>query len=106
MKKYTLEQLEEMVREVSGWDGSLENYKYYEMDELDELLCGVEPTEILRMAHFGEFNWNDEYFTVNVYGNLESINKLEFQKVLKDNQDEIIAHYNDLVESGDIAKLF
>ena len=106
MKKYTLEQLEEMIREVNSWEGSLEDFEYYEMEEIDEVLHGVENLEILRMAHFGDFNWNDDYFTVNAYGNLESINEFEFEKVLKDNQNEIITHYNELVESGDIEELF
>lgn len=106
MKNYTVEQLAEMVREVNGYDGSLENYEYREMEELNELLYGVEPTEILRMAHFGEFNWNDEYFQINVYGNLDSYRELQVTIELEDNQDEIIAHYNELVESGDIEELF
>ena len=106
MKKYTVEQLEEMIREVNSWEGSLEDFEYYEMEEIDEVLHGVGILEILRMAHYGEFNWSDDYFTVNAYGNLESINEFEFEKVLKDNQNEIIAHYNELVESGDIEELF
>lgn len=102
MKKYTVEQLEEMVQEVNSWDGSLEDFEYYAMEQIDDLLHGVEPLELLRMAHFGDFNWNDDYFTVNVYGNLDSIKEFEFEEELKDNQDEIIEHYNELVEAGDI----
>ena len=108
MKKYTeytIEELKEMTREVNGYDGSLEDFEYYEMEEIDEVLHGVEVLEILRMAHFGEFIWSDDYFTVNAYGNLESINEFEFEKVLKDNQNEIIAHYNELVESGEIENI-
>ena len=101
-KEYTIEQLKEIVREVNSWDGSLENYEYYEMDELNDLLCGLEPLEILRMAHFGEFNWNDDYFQINAYGNLDSYRRLHVITELKDNQDEIIEHYNELVESGEI----
>ena len=32
MNKYTVEQLQEMVREVNGWDGSLEEFEYREME--------------------------------------------------------------------------
>ena len=102
MKKYTVEQLREMLQEVNGWDSSLEDYDYMEMGQLDEVLISVEPTEVLRMAHFGEFNWSDDYFTINVYGNLESISEFEFEDMLKDNHDEIAERYNELVESEEI----
>ena len=102
MKKYTVEQLREMLQEVNGWDSSLEDYDYMEMEQLDEMLNGVEPTEVLRMARFGEFNWSDDYFTINVYGNLESISEFEFEDMLKDNHDEIVERYNELLEDGAI----
>ena len=102
MKKYTVEQLREMLQEVNGWDSSLEDYDYMEMEQLDAMLNGVEPTEVLRMAHFGEFNWSDDYFTINVYGNLESISKFEFEDMLKDSHDEIVERYNELLEDGAI----
>ena len=106
MKKYTVEQLREMLQEVNGWDSSLEDYDYMEMGQLDEILISVEPTEVLRMAHFGEFNWSDDYFTINVYGNLESISEFEFEELLKDNQAEITERYNELIESGEIENIF
>lgn len=102
MNKYTTEQLKEMVQEVNSWDGSLGDYDYMEIEQINELFHSVEPLEILRMAHFGEFNWNDDYFIVNDYGNLDSINEFEFEEELKDNHDEIAERYNDLVESGEI----
>ena len=102
MKKYTVEQLREILQKVNGWDGSLEDYDYMEMEQLDEMLNSVEPTEVLRMAHFGEFNWSDDYFTINVYGNLESISEFEFEDMLKDNHDEIVERYNELLEDGAI----
>lgn len=98
----TVEQLEEMVREVNGWDGSLEEFEYYEMEQINDLFHSAEPLEILRMAHFGDFDWNDDYFTVNDYGNLDSISENDFHGELIDNSKEIVERYNELVESGDI----
>ena len=37
MKKYTVEQLAEMVQEVNSWDGTLEDYDYMEMEQINEL---------------------------------------------------------------------
>ena len=102
MKKYTVEQLREMLQEVNSWDGSLRDYDYMVIEQINELFHSVEPLEILRMAHFGEFDWNDDYFIVNDYGNLESINEFEFEELLKDNQAEITERYNELIESGEI----
>ena len=98
----TVEKLQEMVQKVNSWDGSLGDYDYMEMGQLDEMLNSVEPTEILRMAHFGEFNWNDGYFTINDYGNLDSISENDFHGELIDNSKEIVERYNELVEAGDI----
>jgi hypothetical protein len=102
MKKYTVEQLKEIVREVNAWDDSLEEFDYNPMDELDEILVDTSVTEILRMAHFGEFDWNDDYFTINVYGNLDSLGNYEYEKLLKDNYNEIVERYNELLEDGEI----
>ena len=106
MNKYTVEQLKEMLQEVNGWDSSLEDYDYMEIEQINELFHSVEPLEILRMAHFGEFDWNDDYFIVNDYGNLESINEFEFEELLKDNQAEITERYNELLEEGAIEDIF
>ena len=106
MNKYTVEQLKEMVQEVNSWDGSLGDYDYMEIEQINELFHSVEPLEILRMAHFGGFDWNDDYFIVNDYGNLESINEFEFEELLKDNQAEITERYNELLEEGAIEDIF
>ena len=106
MNKYTVEQLKEMLQEVNGWDSSLGDYDYMEIEQINELFHSVEPLEILRMAHFGEFDWNDDYFIVNDYGNLESINEFEFEELLEDSQDEIVERYNELLEEGAIEDIF
>ena len=100
-KEYTIEQLKEMVREVNDWDGSLEEYEYEDMEFLNYAF-DVEPLELLRMAHFGDFNWNDDYFTINVYGNLDSISENDFHSELIDNSKEIIMVYSELVKEGHI----
>lgn len=105
MKNYTVEQLKEIVREVNAWDDSLEEFDYNPMDELDEILVDTSVTETLRMAHFGEFNWSDDYFTINVYGNLDSLGNYEYEELLKDNYNEIVERYNELLEDGEIESI-
>ena len=44
----------------------------YSTYELDEILEGRTPTDILCMSFYGNFNPIDRFFWINVYGNLES----------------------------------
>lgn len=46
--------------------------RIYSMWELDELLEGRTPTDILCRGFHGDFNPHHEYFWFNGYGNLES----------------------------------
>lgn len=45
---------------------------FYSMGDFDDALCGFRPWEIVRAAHYGEFNPVESYFRFNAYGNLES----------------------------------
>lgn len=77
------------IEELDSYNGYLGDYRYYCMDELDELYNSTEPSEILRRAYYGrdddtyttdasgnrtygEFNPNRKYFYFNGYGNLVS----------------------------------
>ena len=77
------------IEELDGYNGYLGDDRYYNMEELDELYNGIEPTEILSRAfygydadtwhtdshgekQYGPFNPNRDYFTYNGYGNLVS----------------------------------
>ena len=44
------EELMSLVNALNSWDGPFENCQWYDMDELDDLLSGSTPTEILSMA--------------------------------------------------------
>ena len=44
----------------------------FSMDELDEILYGRTPTDILLMSFHGSFNPHHSFFWFNGYGNLES----------------------------------
>ena len=61
----------EICEELDSWDGFLGDDRCYSMDEIDDLLYGKKPSEILNMVS-SDFNYNDDYFYFNGYGNLES----------------------------------
>ena len=87
------------IEELDGWNGYLNDDRYYSMDELAELYNGVDPIELLNRAYFGydmetwhtdsdgnkvygSFNPNREYFTYNGYGNLVSADYKDYSAYL------------------------
>ena len=49
-----------------------EDDRIYSMYELDEILEGRTPTDILSMGFYGDFRPHHDFFWFNGYGNLES----------------------------------
>ena len=47
----------------------------YSISELDDLLCGLTPSKIVRLVSYGDFSYGYEYFTYDGYGNLKSIRR-------------------------------
>ena len=88
------------IEELDGWNGYLNDNRYYSMDELNDFYCNVEPLEILNRAFYGhdecyhvdfsgnkiynEFNPNREYFSFNGYGNLISSDYKDYSYLLDD----------------------
>lgn len=67
---------------------------YYPMDELDMVLEGTEPSEILKIGK--DLDINDDYFKFNGYGYLEGYSSSEVEQNIRDEyEDEVIA---DLVD--------
>ena len=63
------------------------DHMIYFMDEIDEILYGITPDNIIRLAFYGNrfnfeqdnFNPNNEYFSFNGYGNLVSISGYDLE---------------------------
>lgn len=103
MKKYTVEQLEEMVREASSWNGSLSEYEMYENDE--EFFANFFANDAygaLKASHFGSYNVHEAYVNFDAYGNLNSFSEWEYNELLEDNAEEIVAVATELNEEGEI----
>lgn len=77
------------IEELDGYNGYLNDDRYYSMDDFNELHNGLQPDELLRRAFYGydedtyttdrdgnktyrAFNPNRNYFRYNGYGNLVS----------------------------------
>ena len=77
-----------LVRDINGYDGSLESLEWFEMEyEFDELLSGMSPWDIARAVAYGDFVPGHDYWRWNGYGNLESTDWLDYDE---SDKDEII----------------
>ena len=60
----------EIALEMDDWDGSLNDSRCYYMEELDEILGDMKPSEVVDKLTIN-FDSNDTYFYFSIYG-LES----------------------------------
>ena len=62
----------------------------YTMDDMEEILYGVDKWELVRMVQFGEFDCMKEFWGFNGYGNLVSYNAWELPVYAGDMADFIL----------------
>ena len=62
----------------------------YTMDEMEEILDGVDKWELVRMIRFGDFDFIKEFWGFNGYGNLVSYNALELPVYAEDIADYVL----------------
>ena len=63
----------------------------YAMDEMEEILDGVDKWELVRMIRFGDFDFMKEFWGFNGYGNLDSYNAWELPIYAEDIADYILS---------------
>lgn len=76
-----------VVSNVNSWNGSLEEYNFYWMEDLDELFGGMRLTEFLDKLS-PNFNTGHEGFKDTIYG-LESCDAIDVATDIRDNAEEI-----------------
>ena len=104
LKEKIIEGLEELgtdellslCREINSYDGNLDQFDIFEMDEFDEMLEGKTPTEIVNSIRYGGFASTDEYFRFNGYGNIESLSYADIEEEL----DSYLGEIADCIENG------
>lgn len=68
----------------------------YSMDDLKEVLDGVDKWELVNMIRFGNFDFTKEFWGINGYGNLVSYNAWELPIYAEDIADYILSKENSL----------
>ena len=61
--------------------------------------------EVARAVKYGDYDFTEPYIYIGNDGNLYSMDKDEFLEMLKDNKDELMDAYNELVSDGVIEDL-
>ena len=82
-----------------------EDDRIYSMYELDELLEGRTPVDILCMSFHGSFNPHHEFFWFNGYGNLESADYLSGTQVCADDIADYILLKEDSLGNDEIQEI-
>lgn len=101
-EKLTVEDLKEMLLSINSYDNRLDNLDYQENSEdFFSTYYSNNPYEVARAIYYGDYNFNDEYVKINVYGNLESISEWGFEDLIKDYQTEIIEEYLNIIEEDE-----
>ena len=68
----------------------------YTMDEMEEILDGVDKWELVRMVQFGDFDCTKDFWGFNGYGNLVSYNAWELPIYAEDIADYILLREDSL----------
>ena len=93
----TIGKLIEMARELNSWNGSCEWAETFDIDEADDILADMKPSEILRALFFGDVEYGvsftDTQMRFDVYGNLEIISSYSLENEAWWYRDDIIDDY-------------
>lgn len=98
-EELSIEELKEMAKDINSWNGSLDYLDYYENDEyfFRDFFDG-KADEAVRAVCYGDYEYMDDYVRFDGYGNLKSCSQFEYEKEIKDNTEEIIELYIDLID--------
>ena len=65
------------VANVHNEHAPADDYVYTSIEEIADVFATDDPTVIARMVYFGNVqSWNDRYFCLNGYGNIDSFNNV------------------------------
>lgn len=93
----TTDKLLGMARELNQWDGSQDWADTFSLEDADDYLTGVAPSEILRSLFFGNIEdgviYSDAQVRYNGCGNLEVISSYALANEAWGCRDDILEDY-------------
>ena len=82
-----------------------EDDRIYSMYELDELLEGRTPTDILSMGFYGDFRPQHDFFWFNGYGNLKSADRIPDMPIFAIDIANYILSNDDSLDNDEIKEI-
>lgn len=96
----TINELKDMVSECNSWNGSLNEYYYWENDEyFFEIFYNNNVIDAVRAVCYGEYNYLDDLVQITWDGNLYSCSNNDYEKELEENANEIIETYIENIDN-------
>lgn len=104
------EELENVVREINSWNGSLSNLEAFPNDEdFFDIFFGHDVIEAVRAVQYGDYNINDDYVGFDELGNLVSFNYQDYIDELKSEIEEIaellVEYHKEIYISDELIEL-
>ena len=96
------EEIKNVIAEVYNWNGSLAGFEVFDNDEyfFNDIFYGSKYDLVEKIIN-GDYRLEDDLVRFDCYGDIESLNKREYEEELKENIDEIIEEligcYDDLM---------
>lgn len=78
--------------------------RIYDMEEFDEMMDGMSPSDIALKIFYGDFRPNDHYFKFDGYDNLQSFDYISDEVDLEEIADYIIDNDEDF-DNSDIREI-
>ena len=78
--------------------------RIYDMDEFDEIMSGMSPSDIATKIFYGDFRPNDNYFKFDGYDNLQSFDYISDEVDLEEIADYIVDNDEDF-DNSDIREI-
>ena len=78
--------------------------RIYDMDEFDEIMSGMSPSDIATKIFYGDFRPNDNYFKFDGYANLQSFDYISNEVDLEEIADYIVDNDEDF-DNSDIREI-
>lgn len=96
-RELTDDQLERLFEEVDLFEKNI-NVATNDEDGFESLF--ENGLEVARAVKYGDYDFTEPYIYIGNDGNLYSMDKDEFFEMLRDNKDELMDAYNELVSDG------
>lgn len=107
LENYIHEELDVNIDMLSDYNEYLINNGYEPFyDDLNDMLIGLEPMQIVQKTYFGKFNYSDDYYQFNGYENIDSFSEYEVIREMKNDTDFLkwYIEENDLIDWDEAQK--